>query len=349
MSVGDLLALEPGAAERFQEHWLGYTESLGSPALRHEIAGLYEHDRTRPGAGARRGRGGDLPLYARRPRARRPPDRALALLPVPLRGRAGHRLRGHALGGARGERVGARPGRAARPAARTRGPIVVNLPHNPTGYLMPAARPSASWHDLARERRLAALVRRGLPRVGVRPGGSPARGLRPGRRTPSRWASSPRPTAWPGCASAGSPPTMPSCTSAWRRSRTTPRICNSAPSEFLAELALRHRERLAARNLAIIRTNLDLLDAFFARHADRFAWQRPRAGSIAFPELLGDAHRSLLRRPGARRQRAAPARHDVRPSRQPLSDRVWAGESAGGAGAVGAVFGRGFGIRELGN
>ena len=65
-------------------------------------------------------------------------------------------------------------------------------------------------------------------------------------------------------------------------------ICNSAPGEFLAELALRHRERLAQRNVGIILHNLALLDDFFARHADRFAWQRPNAGPIAFPLLIGD-------------------------------------------------------------
>ena len=65
-------------------------------------------------------------------------------------------------------------------------------------------------------------------------------------------------------------------------------ICNSAPSEFLAELALRHRERLVARNVGIILRNLDLLDDFFSRHADRFAWQRPVAGPIAFPRLIGE-------------------------------------------------------------
>ena len=65
-------------------------------------------------------------------------------------------------------------------------------------------------------------------------------------------------------------------------------ICNSAPSEFLAELALRHREQLAARNLDIITNNLALLDAFFTRHADRFAWQPPEAGPIAFPRLIGE-------------------------------------------------------------
>jgi aspartate/methionine/tyrosine aminotransferase len=63
-------------------------------------------------------------------------------------------------------------------------------------------------------------------------------------------------------------------------------ICNSAPSEFLATLALRHAETITRRNLRIIRDNLDRLDRFFASHAQWFAWQRPKAGSIAFPLLL---------------------------------------------------------------
>jgi aspartate/methionine/tyrosine aminotransferase len=64
-------------------------------------------------------------------------------------------------------------------------------------------------------------------------------------------------------------------------------ICNSAPSEFLAELALRHREKLVARNLALIEDNLAVLDDFFSRHAGRFQWHRPKAGPIAFPRLIG--------------------------------------------------------------
>jgi aspartate/methionine/tyrosine aminotransferase len=63
-------------------------------------------------------------------------------------------------------------------------------------------------------------------------------------------------------------------------------ICNSAPSEFLAEIALRHREQIAGRNLQIIKHNLGLLDEFFARHASHFEWIRPKAGPIAFPKLL---------------------------------------------------------------
>jgi hypothetical protein len=31
LTIADLLALEPGAQEQFQQQWLGYTESQGSP------------------------------------------------------------------------------------------------------------------------------------------------------------------------------------------------------------------------------------------------------------------------------------------------------------------------------
>lgn len=65
-------------------------------------------------------------------------------------------------------------------------------------------------------------------------------------------------------------------------------ICNSAPSEFLAALALKHRHRLIERNLGIIRENLTMLDGFFARHAELFHWHRPKAGPVAFPGIYWD-------------------------------------------------------------
>jgi aspartate/methionine/tyrosine aminotransferase len=65
-------------------------------------------------------------------------------------------------------------------------------------------------------------------------------------------------------------------------------ICSSAPSEYLSELAMRHREKIIERNLRIIRDNLILLDGFLARQAGRFEWVRPRAGPIAFPRLIGE-------------------------------------------------------------
>jgi aspartate/methionine/tyrosine aminotransferase len=63
-------------------------------------------------------------------------------------------------------------------------------------------------------------------------------------------------------------------------------ICNSAPSEFIAEVGLRHREKLAARTVSILRSNLVVLDAFFARHTDLFRWVRPQASPMSFPHYL---------------------------------------------------------------
>ena len=63
-------------------------------------------------------------------------------------------------------------------------------------------------------------------------------------------------------------------------------ICNSAPSEFLAEVAMRNRQKLVARNLDIIGRNLNIMEDFFSRHTDLFSWVRPRAGSMAFPRYL---------------------------------------------------------------
>jgi aspartate/methionine/tyrosine aminotransferase len=65
-------------------------------------------------------------------------------------------------------------------------------------------------------------------------------------------------------------------------------ICSSAPSEILALIGLRARDAVLARSRAIIERNLELLDGFFADHADRFGWVRPRGGSIGFPRLLDD-------------------------------------------------------------
>jgi aspartate/methionine/tyrosine aminotransferase len=62
-------------------------------------------------------------------------------------------------------------------------------------------------------------------------------------------------------------------------------ICGSAPSEILAIIALRARERVVARSRGIIARNRPLLDRFFDQHREQFAWVRPRAGSVAFPRL----------------------------------------------------------------
>lgn len=60
-------------------------------------------------------------------------------------------------------------------------------------------------------------------------------------------------------------------------------ICSSAPSEVLAIIALRARERIIDRTRAIIGENLMTADAFFAKHHQLFEWIRPMASPVAFP------------------------------------------------------------------
>ena len=65
-------------------------------------------------------------------------------------------------------------------------------------------------------------------------------------------------------------------------------ICNSAPSEVLALIALRAKEEILGRNLRLVLDNLPHADAFFGKWRGTFEWKRPRVGCIGFPRLLPD-------------------------------------------------------------
>jgi aspartate/methionine/tyrosine aminotransferase len=60
--------------------------------------------------------------------------------------------------------------------------------------------------------------------------------------------------------------------------------CASRASEVQALMVLRASEPILAKNRAIVRANLALLDDFLATHADLFSWVRPRAGAIGILE-----------------------------------------------------------------
>jgi aspartate/methionine/tyrosine aminotransferase len=62
-------------------------------------------------------------------------------------------------------------------------------------------------------------------------------------------------------------------------------ICPAAPTEFLALAALAAGETIVARNKALIRDNIALAEPFFQRWPDLFTWRRPRAGSVALVGL----------------------------------------------------------------
>jgi aspartate/methionine/tyrosine aminotransferase len=63
-------------------------------------------------------------------------------------------------------------------------------------------------------------------------------------------------------------------------------ICSSAPSEVLALMGLEAADAILAANRARIERNRQVAAAFCARHADRFSWIPPQAGTVCFPRLL---------------------------------------------------------------
>jgi aspartate/methionine/tyrosine aminotransferase len=64
-------------------------------------------------------------------------------------------------------------------------------------------------------------------------------------------------------------------------------ICNAGPSERLALIALKAREKILGRNRGIVDGNLKLLDCFFAAYPNLFEWVRPDGGCVGYPRYLG--------------------------------------------------------------
>ncbi len=63
-------------------------------------------------------------------------------------------------------------------------------------------------------------------------------------------------------------------------------LCNNAPGEILATIAMRNAPDLLKRNHDIVLKNLALVEALFKKHANLFEWIRPNGGATAFPRLL---------------------------------------------------------------
>lgn len=62
-------------------------------------------------------------------------------------------------------------------------------------------------------------------------------------------------------------------------------ICSSGPSEFLAMVALKHGEEILQRNIAIIQNNIKYAEQFFSRFPNLFEFIPPMAGPIAFVKV----------------------------------------------------------------
>lgn len=293
LPVRELLELEPGSNERLGELGLGYTESLGGPTLREQIASLYEHgdsDSILVNAGS------EEAIFAFANVVLERGDHLVVQFPS----YQSHYSVAEAIGAevARWKSDLAREGspdveeldRLVKPSTRA---IVLTTPNNPTGYafdrsqleaVVRIARRHGLWifsdelyRGLEREAErvpaICDLYERGVSLGGLSKAYGLA-GLRIG------WIATRDRSLYAKMAAF----------------KDYLSICNSAPSEFLAVLALRNGERLLDRVRRIVARNLNCLDEFFARGTGLFEWTRPRAGTTGFPRYLGGSSEAFCSR-----------------------------------------------------
>jgi len=65
-------------------------------------------------------------------------------------------------------------------------------------------------------------------------------------------------------------------------------ITNNTAGEFLAELAMRHRDAVLGRTQKVASENLRQLDHFMSEHQETIGWIRPCGGMTAFPWLMSE-------------------------------------------------------------
>jgi len=165
--------------------------------------------------------------------------------------------------------------------------IVVNFPHNPTGYL-----PSREEFDF--------LVRTAREHGAYLLGDEMYRDLEhdPAARLPATCDAYEKGISLAGLSKSYG---LPGLRTGWLATRETAlveqwlavkdytTICHSAPGEILAIMGLEAADRLIARNRAIVLDNLAAARAALAAHPRLFAWLAPQGGSVIFPRWTGPA------------------------------------------------------------
>lgn len=285
LTIGELLALGGDAAlGTLLDTPLSYTEPYGAPDLRAAIATTYEGCEAEDilcFAGAEEG------VYCLYRTLLSPDDHAIVVTPnyqsaetVPLSlcATTGVALDEHENWTLHVEQVAA----AIRPNTRV---LYINFPHNPTGKILERERFDALV-ELCRRHgiwlfsdEVYRLIERDpskrLPQVAdVYERGvslnvmSKAYGL-PGLRV-----------GWIACRDRALLERMV-------RFKHYLSICNSAPSERLSLLALRHRDQILARTRAVARDGYAQVSAFLAEFPDLFESYEPDGGVVMFPRYKG--------------------------------------------------------------
>jgi len=282
VTVDELLMMADIPVEQFGQLSLGYTESLGHPTLRKMIADTYSdadmEDVVMLGSPIEG-------IYLTARAALNPGDEVIVLSPAYD---ALINMFAHVVGEANVHKWEFVPGEGEwrlelddlkhliTPHTKM---LVVNFPHNPTGYL-PSQGMMNELANMVEEHRLILFcdeIYYGLVNLGISPiksaaditkqaivlsGLSKTYGL-PGLRT--------------GWLVVQNEELRKDITN-WKFYTS---ICSPAPSEFLAMAAWKAREHLRAKSIAQITQNLKLAEAFFKRWPHQFTWRKPLAGSTA--------------------------------------------------------------------
>jgi aspartate/methionine/tyrosine aminotransferase len=161
--------------------------------------------------------------------------------------------------------------------------IVVNFPHNPTGYVPPRKDFEAIVH-LAQKHQVYLFSDEmyRLPEI------------EEGATLPSACEMYERAFALSGLSKLFGLPGLRMGWLASPESKALKRvnelkdyttICCSAPSEILAIMALRGKSVIIREQSARVNRNVKELERFFVEYGDCFRWNRPKGGSVCFPRM----------------------------------------------------------------
>lgn len=283
MTIEELLSLESGAVSEFHQTWLGYTETQGSPELRQVVINTYQTisiDDILIHAGA------EEAIFIFMNIALQPGDHLIVHFPC----YQSHGSIAQSIGCEVSWWMSCEADDWELDLDWLRGAIqlntkavVINCPHNPTGYVMSRSK-LEELIAICRQHNLilfsdevyrfleyrdedtlpaACDLYENAISLGVMSKTYGLAGLRIG------WIATHNREVY----------------QAMAEFKDFTSICSSAPSEFLATLALRHRDKIIQRNRTIIAANIEVCNRFFTEHINLFNWTLPKGGSTAFPSL----------------------------------------------------------------
>ncbi|MFS8049779.1 aminotransferase class I/II-fold pyridoxal phosphate-dependent enzyme [Rhizobium sp. BR 314] len=286
MTMAELLSM--ATTEQRQAHenlWLGYTETFGGPELRDTIAGLYE---TMCRADILCFAGAEEGIYIAMHALLDKSDHAIVVTPnyqssetIPL---SICDVSAVALNSEDDWSLDIDAVKAAiRPSTKL---ISINFPHNPTGKVLERERFDALV-DLCRRHGIWLFsdeVYRGLTVEGrdILPAAADVyeRGLSLGVMSKAYGLPGLR-IGWLACRDH-------EVLSKMERMKHYLSICNSGPSESLAQIALLNADRILERNNKLIASNLVKLKSFFAEFEHLFDWYTPDGGCVGYPRYRGE-------------------------------------------------------------